>query len=99
MDEEKRRRADKLCVLQKAGIWKDHGRIFVHLGVSYMHEKQMLERMKKGKFILTAVFNILPWLEHCLSDISSHAMSICLGPLRSSLLELVVTPQEAFVIK
>lgn len=22
------------CMLQKAGTWKDHGRVFVHLGVS-----------------------------------------------------------------
>lgn len=47
--------------------------------------------------MLTAVFNILPWLEHCLSDISSHSMSIYLSS-QEQLLELVVTPQEAFVI-
>lgn len=44
----------------------------------------MLEKIKKGKSMLTAVFNILPWLEHCLSDISSHSVSICVSPLRSS---------------
>lgn len=57
----------------------------------------MIEKIKKGKFMLTAVFNILPWLEHCLSDISSHSMSIYLSS-QEQLLELVVTPQEAFVI-